>query len=113
VEAEAKIICAVRITLLGGAEIEVGCTGVILVSANTALQANSKAVLCRRVSLFSGQTTELCCTNRVFANAFAVLQATPEIKQRIGVRKCCGPSAIRNCAVNTWVQAAVYAIAVV
>jgi hypothetical protein len=92
------------------------------VSANTALQANAKTVLRCRVSLFSGPTIELCRANRVFANAFAVLQATPEIEQRIGVRKRCSPSVVGNCAVDVWVddvaalQAAaetVYAIGVV
>jgi hypothetical protein len=52
-QAEANIVCPVRMAMRGGAPIELGGEQKISVSANTALNANTKTVLRCRVCLIS------------------------------------------------------------
>jgi hypothetical protein len=90
-EAEAEIVCAVRVAVVGCAAVELGGEAQTFVGADSALQANSKTVLGSRVSLLSRQAVVLRRPIRVRVNAFAVFQTAREIEEPIGVGERCRP----------------------
>jgi hypothetical protein len=87
-EAEPEIVCAVRVSSLGGA-----------------LLANPKTVLRRGVSLASRQAVVFRRLVQIFANIFALLETAPDIEERIRMTEQHSSPAMSNGALNVWIDA--------
>jgi hypothetical protein len=95
-EAEAKVICAIRIPSFRSPFIKVGSEGEISKNADAALEANAETVHGGRISQFSRPPIILRRTEFVPRDPFPKLETARKIVEPLGMRKRCGASEITN-----------------